>query len=85
MLSSNMAASIAMAINIHASFYIIGHKGFMNFSIRGYPGQSAQFDGHVGGQHDVSENTIGCVVMVMLGDGGGNDDDGNDNILMTWW
>ena len=24
----------------------------------GYPGQSAQSDGHVGGQHDVSENAL---------------------------
>ena len=24
----------------------------------GYPGQSAQSDGHLGGQHDVSENAL---------------------------
>ena len=24
----------------------------------GYPGQSAQSDGHVGGQHDISENAL---------------------------
>ena len=24
----------------------------------GYPGQSTQSDGHVGGQHDVSENAL---------------------------
>ena len=24
----------------------------------GYPGQSAQSEGHVGGQHDVSENAL---------------------------
>ena len=24
----------------------------------GYPGQSAKFNGHVGGRHDISEHTI---------------------------
>ena len=71
-LSSSMAASMATAINIHlcTSFYIIVHNGFsINFSIHGssawwsrtrfpgYPGQSAQSDGHFGGQHDVSKHT----------------------------
>ena len=56
---------------MQASFYIIVRNGFsMNFSIRGsrawwlhgvrdcpgYPGQFAQSDCHVGGQHDVSED-----------------------------
>ena len=57
---------------MQASFYIIVRNGFsMNLSIRGssawwsrargcpgYLGQSAQSDGHVGGQHDVGENAL---------------------------
>ena len=58
---------------MQASFYIIVRNGFsMNFKrmmiaythgahdCPRYPGQSAQFNGHVGGQHDVSENAL-CV------------------------
>ena len=86
MLSSNMTASIATAINIHLCKHFS-----MNFSILvqahdnriyihlhvhvgmrncpGYPGQSAQSDNHVGGQHDVGEKALlrarrgGCVSL----------------------
>ena len=67
-----MAASTATEINIDLCkhlFYITVHKFSMNFSIRGSSTwsrvrvtaldiQSAKSDGHVGGQHDVSENTL---------------------------
>ena len=71
MLSSNMAASIATEINIHLCKHLftllcITVSPFMVQRMMivyahgargcpGYPGQSAQSDGHVGGQHDVSE------------------------------
>ena len=56
MLSSNMAASIVLNRNqysfMQASFYTIVRNGLsMNFSIHG-----SSTDGHIGGQHDVSEN-----------------------------
>ena len=75
MRSSNMAASIATAINIHlckhysAQWFLHGlfHSWFKRMMIvcthgardcPGYPGQSVQSDGHVGGQHNVSENAL---------------------------
>ena len=74
-LFSNMAAFIAMEINIHLCkhlfIYIIVRKVLHSWFKRmmivcahgacdcpGYPGQSVQSDGHVGGQHDVSENAL---------------------------
>ena len=63
-----MAASIATEININfickPLFYIIVRKHMMiayahgACDCSGYPGQSAQSDGHVEGQHDVSENAL---------------------------
>ena len=50
---------------MHVSFYIIVRNSFLMNAwwscardYPGYPGQSAQYDGHGGGQHDVSQNAL---------------------------
>ena len=67
MLSSNMAASIAMEINIHLCKHLFTLLCVMvsPFMVQAhgardcprYPGQSTQSDSYVGG-HDVSENAL---------------------------